>query len=220
MTILRTDSVTVQHSKTSTILNFPDITIHPEDRILLLGPSGSGKTTFLSVIAGLLAPGSGKVFVKDKDLYALTAKERDHLRGATFGFVFQTLHLLPSLTIAQNILLVRDMSGVPSRPDRLESLLLSLGLNGLADRKPGALSQGQQQRAALARAIFNSPSIIIADEPTSSLDDQNTDIVMDLLDQQARESQSALLVATHDHRIKQRFQNIIDLTSLSLKGVA
>lgn len=112
------------------------------------------------------------------------------------------------------------MSGVPSRPDRLESLLLSLGLNGLADRKPGALSQGQQQRAALARAIFNSPSIIIADEPTSSLDDQNTDIVMDLLDQQARESQSALLVATHDHRIKQRFQNIIDLTSLSLKGVA
>ncbi len=99
MTILRTDSVTVQHSKTSTILNFPDITIHPEDRILLLGPSGSGKTTFLSVIAGLLSPKSGKIFVKDKDLYALTAKERDHLRGATFGFVFQTLHLLPSLLL-------------------------------------------------------------------------------------------------------------------------
>lgn len=219
MTILKTDSITVKHSATSPILAFPDLTVNAQDKILLLGESGYGKTTLLSVIAGLLQPTTGKVSVTDKDIYAMGARERDHLRGKTFGFVFQTLHLLPSLTIEQNILLAADMAGVTPPADRLKNLLMSLGLTDKAHHKPSELSQGQQQRAALARAIFNFPALIIADEPTSSLDDKNAAIVMDLLEQQAKESGSALLVATHDHRIKNRFDKVISLTS-SQKEVA
>ena len=220
MTILKTEAVAVRYGIGSPVLKFPDLTVNKNDKILLLGDSGCGKTSLLSVIAGLLKPNSGKVFVHNKDIYSLSPRERDHLRGKTFGFVFQTLHLLPSLTISQNILLAADMSGVTPPPDRLQNLLASLGLTDTSHRKPSELSQGQQQRAALARAIFNFPEIIIADEPTSSLDDKNANIVMDLLEQQATESGSALLVATHDHRIKSRFDRVIDLSSVSQKEVA
>jgi putative ABC transport system ATP-binding protein len=220
MTILKTEAITVKHSTTAPVLTFPDLTVNAEDKILLLGDSGCGKTSLLSVIAGLLQPTSGKVFIQGKDIYKMGARERDDLRGKKFGFVFQTLHLLPSLTIAQNILLAADMVGIVPPADRLKNLLLSLGLSDKADSKPTELSQGQQQRAALARAIFNFPALIIADEPTSSLDDRNAMIVMDLLEQQAKESGSALLVATHDHRIKNRFDRVINLSSVSQKEVA
>lgn len=220
MTILKTKDIVVQYSNNSPILSFPDLTIARQDKVLLLGNSGCGKTSLLSVIAGLLQPVSGKVFVHDKDIYAMGSRERDQLRARNFGFVFQTLYLLSSLTIEQNILLAADMAGVTPEADRLRNLLLSLGLADKARSKPSQLSQGQQQRAALARAIFNFPALIIADEPTSSLDDENALIVMDLLEEQARDSGSALLVATHDHRIKNRFSRIIDLTSVSRKEVA
>lgn len=220
MTILKTDSITVKHRATSAVLTFPNLTVNPQDKILLLGNSGSGKTSLLSVIAGLLQPTSGQVFIQGQNIYKMGTRERDHLRGKTFGFVFQTLHLLPSLTISQNILLAADVAGVTPPADRLQNLLNSLGLADKAHSKPSELSQGQQQRAALARAIFNFPALIIADEPTSSLDDKNAVIVMDLLEQQAKESGSALLVATHDHRIKNRFDRVIDLTALSQKEVS
>ncbi len=220
MTILKTETVTLKHNSMSPLLSFPDLTVNSNDKILLLGNSGCGKTSLLSVIAGLLQPTSGKVFVQGKDIYAMSAKARDHLRGQTFGFVFQTLHLIPSLTIAQNILLAADMAGITPPEDRLKNLLSSLGLTDKAHHKPSELSQGQQQRAALARAIFNFPALIVADEPTSALDDKNAEAVMDLLEQQAQESGSALLVATHDHRIKDRFDQIINLASVSRKEVA
>lgn len=220
MTILKADSITVKHSSASPLLTFPDLTVNVQDKILLLGDSGCGKTSLLSVIAGLLQPTTGTVSIQGQDIYKMGARERDQLRGKAFGFVFQTLHLLPSLTIAQNILLAADMSGVTPPADRLPNLLKSLGLADKAESKPSELSQGQQQRAALARAIFNFPALIIADEPTSSLDDKNAEIVMDLLEQQAKESGAALLVATHDHRIKNRFDRIITLTASSQKEVA
>ncbi len=220
MPILKTESLTVQHSTNSPILSFPDLTVNAQDKILLLGDSGCGKTSLLSIIAGLLQPTTGKVFIEAHDIYKMGARERDHLRGKAFGFVFQTLHLLPSLTIAQNILLAADMAGLPASAERLKTLLASLGIADKAEQKPSQLSQGQQQRAALARALFNFPALIIADEPTSSLDDKNAAIVMDLLEQQAKESGSALLVATHDTRIKNRFDRVITLSSFSPKEVA
>ncbi len=220
MQVLRTENLTVKYSSDSPVLIFPNVTINAGEKVLLLGNSGSGKTSFLSVIAGLLQPTTGQVRIQSEDIYAMTTGQRDRLRGKAFGFIFQTLHLLPSLTIEQNILLAADMAGIKPPTGRLHHLLLSLGLKDKAQCKPSELSQGQQQRAAMARAIFNSPALIIADEPTSSLDDKNADIVMILLEQQALESGCALLVATHDHRIKGRFDKIIDLSVVSQKEVA
>lgn len=193
-------------------LYFADCAVHKGDRVLLLGPSGSGKTTLLSVLAGLLKPGSGRVLLEGRDLYAMPAKDRYRLRGQVFGFVFQTLHLLPSLTLRQNIALAGDLTGRADHA-RLDHLLDTLGLADKAHRKPERLSQGEQQRAAIARAVLNRPAIIVADEPTSALDDANARAVMDLLTKQADETGAALLVATHDHRITNRFQTVIHLGS-------
>lgn len=202
----------------SPVLHFQDCSIGQGQKVLLLGPSGSGKTTLLSVLAGLLKPTQGMVSIEGKDLYNLSAKERDHLRGRRFGFVFQTLHLLPSLTLRQNIALAGDMTGNVDEA-RLDYLLKTLGLSDKAHRKPDALSQGEQQRAAIARAVLNRPAIIVADEPTSALDDANAYAVIELLEQQARETGAALLIATHDNRISGRFENIINL-KMQMKDAA
>jgi putative ABC transport system ATP-binding protein len=194
-------------------LHFADLSIHRGDSVLLLGPSGSGKTTLLSVLAGLLRPGTGQVLVQNQNIHALHSRLRDHLRGRHFGFVFQTLHLLPSLTLRQNIALAADMLGIKVEAGRLDYLLGTLGLADKANRRPDALSQGEQQRAAIARAVLNRPSIIIADEPTSALDEANARKVMALLELQAKETGAALLIATHDSRIINRFENVIRLNN-------
>ena len=191
-------------------LRFGDFAMGKGERVLLLGPSGCGKTTLLSLLAGLLEPTSGTVELDGQDLYAMAVRHRDRLRGQRFGFVFQTLHLLPSLTLRQNIALAGDLTGRADQ-GRLDTLLATLGLADKAHRKPDALSQGEQQRAAIARAVLNRPAIIVADEPTSALDDANARIVIDLLEAQARETGAALLIATHDNRITGRFENIVNL---------
>lgn len=194
----------------SPVLNFKNCEIEQGNKVLLLGPSGSGKTTLLSVLAGLLKPTIGSVLIDGRNMYDLASRERDHLRGQRFGFVFQTLHLIPSLTLRQNIALAGDLTGKVDEA-RLDYLLKTLGLADKAHRKPETLSQGEQQRAAIARAVLNKPTIIVADEPTSALDDFNAKTVIELLEQQAQESNAALLIATHDNRISGRFQNIINL---------
>jgi putative ABC transport system ATP-binding protein len=194
-------------------LSFPDLSVGAGDSALLLGPSGSGKTTLLSVLAGLLQPSEGRIFLDGGDIYALPRRARDRLRGRRFGFVFQTLHLLPSLTLRQNIALAADMAETKAEPGRLDRLLEALGLSDKAHRKPDALSQGEQQRAAIARAVLLRPDIIMADEPTSALDDANARNVLELLEAQARETGAALLIATHDNRITGRFKNVVRLDS-------
>lgn len=208
---LNSRNIIVQHKGSVTPLPFPDLSINPGDRTVLLGASGSGKTTLLSVIAGLLPPAQGTVSIEGQDLYALPSGKRDRLRGQNFGFIFQTLHLLPSLTLAQNIMLAADMAKTRPEEGRLSQLLATLGLADKAHRRPGALSQGEQQRAAIARAALLRPRIIVADEPTSALDDANTRAVMDLLEKQAHDTGAALLIATHDRRIKDRFKKTIML---------
>lgn len=201
-------------------LSFPDLRIDHNDNVLLLGPSGSGKTTLLSVLAGLLPPTTGTVRVGGDDFYALSAAARDHVRGRQFGFVFQTLHLLPSLTLSQNIMLAADMAGRAPEAGRLDQLLDTLGLTDKAHRKPDALSQGEQQRAAIARAVLLRPQIVIADEPTSALDDDNARVVMDLLQDQAGDAGAALLVATHDTRITERFDTVLTLENQMKEAAA
>jgi len=201
-------------------LAFPDISINKGERLLLLGPSGSGKTTLLSVLAGLLAPTKGSVAFNGADFYGMGARQRDLVRGRSFGFVFQTLHLLPSLNLRQNIALAADMAGLAADAGRINTILETLGLSTKAHRKPEALSQGEQQRAAIARAILNRPEIILADEPTSALDDANAKAVMDLLIRQAEQTGAALLIATHDSRIVSYFSNVIRLSAQQAKEAA
>jgi putative ABC transport system ATP-binding protein len=193
-------------------LRFADLALEEGRKLLLLGPSGSGKTTLLSVIAGLLPPDKdGSVLFAGQDLYRLAPRLRDRLRGREFGFVFQALHLLPSLTLRQNIALAAALSGAKTDNERVDSLLSALGLADKAHRRPDALSQGEQQRAAIARAVLNRPRLIIADEPTSALDDANAAAVMALLERQSAETGAALLIATHDSRIAGHFDRVLDL---------
>lgn len=209
MTLLTSTSVAVTR-KGAPPLRFAPLSLARGKKTLILGPSGCGKTTLLSVLAGLLPPASGAVTLDGHDLYKLPARERDRLRGRHFGFIFQTLHLLPSLTLRQNVALAADIARKPD-PARIDTLLDNLDLSAKAHRRPDALSQGEQQRAAIARAVLNRPAVIIADEPTSALDDANTAAAMDLLCAQAAETGAALLVATHDSRITKHFDTILRL---------
>lgn len=210
MIILQTNNISLVRNGAPS-LSFPDMEIAKGSRLLLLGPSGSGKTTLLSILAGFLSPSSGNVLFEGQDIHTMNPARRDRLRGQRFGFIFQTLHLLPALTIRQNIALAASMADLPLDESRLEQLLRSLGLKDKAQRRPHALSQGELQRAAVARAVLNNPAIIIADEPTSALDDANALVVAGLLVEQARQTGAALLVATHDHRIAASFDIVVDL---------
>lgn len=207
---LKSQNISVKRGGAAAI-SFPDLSVDQGDSVLLLGPSGYGKTTILSVLAGLLQPTSGQVLIEGDDFYKMSSAKRDRVRGQNFGFVFQTLHLLPSLNLAQNVRLAEDMVAVKAEDGRVDELLKMLGLSDKAHRKPDALSQGEQQRAAIARAVLLRPKIIIADEPTSALDDENAQKVMDLLEAQAKDTGAALLIATHDGRIKDRFKTVIHL---------
>ncbi|MDF1749885.1 MAG: ABC transporter ATP-binding protein [Alphaproteobacteria bacterium] len=208
--ILTSKSIVVRRGDAPS-LHFPDLSISPGAQLLLLGPSGSGKTTLLSVLAGLLPPSEGDVLLEQQNFYAQSSVARDSIRGKTFGFIFQTLHLLPSLTLSQNVMLAADMAKVDVEPGRLEDLLAKLGLADKANRKPAALSQGEQQRVAIARAVLLRPKLLIADEPTSALDDANTEAVVTLLQDQAAETGAALMIATHDARLLDRFDTVVTL---------
>lgn len=191
---------------------YPDLSLQQKDMALLTGPSGVGKTTLLSILSGLLTPTGGSVTFEGQDLYSLPPQVRDRVRGQKMGFVFQTLHLLPSLTLRQNVSLAAPMAGCALDHERVDMLLDQLGLKHRAHAYPKELSHGEQQRAAIARAVLNKPSIIFADEPTSALDRENALNVIELLQIQAELSNAALLVVSHDERIKPAFIKVLTLS--------
>jgi len=186
------------------VLRYADHCLHAGEQAALLGPSGSGKSTLLHLIAGLRRPSSGTVLLEGQALSSLGEAARDRLRGARVGLVFQRLHLMPALNVRDNLRLARYCAGLPPDSPYLEHLLAILQLDGLATARPEALSGGQQQRVAIARALINRPGVVLADEPTASLDDDNARRVLDLLCGAATEAGAALLIATHDARVKAR----------------
>lgn len=171
---------------------------------LLLGPSGSGKTTLLHILAGILRPTAGRVCLAGQELAALSASALDRFRGQHIGVVLQKLHLLPSLTVAQNVQLAQYLAGLPQDAARVHEVLAGLDLADKADVRPHALSHGQAQRAAIARAVVNRPRLLLADEPTSNLDDARCAQALDLLLAQAAACGATLVIATHDQRVKAR----------------
>ncbi|MDT4838435.1 ABC transporter ATP-binding protein YtrE [compost metagenome] len=202
----------VSHSYVpSTPISFKDWQINKGEQWLLLGDSGSGKTTLLHILTGILKPQSGKVIMNDTAIYELSAKALDQFRGRHIGIVFQKPHLIKSLTVNENLLLAQNFAHLPENQERINEVLESLAI---ADKKkafPNELSQGQLQRVSIARAVINKPELLIADEPTSSLDDRNAHAVLELLLQQSALNQATLVVATHDKRVKDAFTHTYSL---------
>ena len=178
---------------------------------LVLGASGSGKTTFLNLVAGLLKPSAGDIEVDGQPLAALQGAALDRWRGRTVGIVPQKLHLVSSLDVLDNLLLAPFLAGLPVDKVRAEFLLDQLNLKDRSRSKPNQLSHGQAQRVAIARAVMNGPKLLLADEPTSNLDDANCVQALDLLQNQAQECGATLIVATHDQRARARFENRLEL---------
>jgi putative ABC transport system ATP-binding protein len=179
------------------------LAVEPGDLTLLEGPSGSGKTTLLALAAGLLTPDRGEVLLTGERVAALSPRARRRLRAMRVGFVFQRPNLLSRITVLENVLISAQLAGLGSDGAKeAVALLGSLGIGHLAERYPGDLSGGEEQRAAVARALVHRPAVIFADEPTASLDSASGAAVAQCLQRLARERGSAVLVATHDARLE------------------
>jgi ABC-type lipoprotein export system ATPase subunit len=174
---------------------------------LVIGPSGSGKTTLLHVLAGILRPSAGSVGVAGQNLTSLRAQQLDRFRGQHIGIVLQRLHLIPSLRVLDNLLLAQYLAGLPQDRARAREVLETLDLREKEAAYPHELSFGQAQRVAIARAAVNRPKLLLADEPTSNLDDMRCMQALELLVSQARACNATLLIATHDRRITERVPN-------------
>nr|WP_315225509.1 ATP-binding cassette domain-containing protein [uncultured Albidiferax sp.] len=182
-------------------LDFPDTDV-PQGAVLLLrGPSGAGKSTWLALAAGLLRPASGQITVAGQDLNALQKIAADAWRASAIGFLPQKLHLSEALTVAGNLAMAQWAAGVPDDPQDVRRTLEALDLGDLAARKPRQLSGGQAQRVALARAVLLQPQVILADEPTASLDDAAAESALALLQASAQRCHATLVIATHDARV-------------------
>lgn len=197
-------------------LCFADIDV-PQGAVLLLrGDSGTGKSTWLALSAGLLTPGSGSITVAGQHLNALGKVKSDAWRARTIGFLPQKLHLSAALTVYGNLAMAQWAAGQGENPAQITNALAALDVQTLAGRKPHQLSGGQAQRVALARAVLIKPKVILADEPTASLDDQAAAASLNLLRDTAAREGATLVIATHDARVESHFYDQIGLMRLSL----
>ncbi|MGK5047339.1 ABC transporter ATP-binding protein [Janthinobacterium sp. GB4P2] len=199
--MLHLASLTYGYDPASPVLDIDAFHLPAGCHALLLGPSGSGKSTLLHLLAGILTPQAGRLEVAGTSLPDLTPRQRDSWRGRTVGLLPQQLALVPSLNVLDNVLLPAYASGQRPDPARAASLLGQLGLAGKLDAYPHVLSGGQRQRAAIARAVFMRPQLILADEPTDHLDDDSCATVVHLLARQAEQTGASLVIASHDARM-------------------
>ena len=197
-------------------LRFDDIDVAQGGVLLLRGASGSGKSTWLALAAGLLAPGSGDIKVAGQSLKALGTVAGDAWRARIIGFLPQKLHLSSALTVHANLAMAQWAAGLPQVDARIQQALTALGVAELAARKPSQLSGGQAQRVALARAVLLQPKVILADEPTASLDDEAARQAVQLLQATAVQHGATLVIATHDARVAANLDGQIGFQSLSL----
>jgi putative ABC transport system ATP-binding protein len=198
-----TDVTKVYQGGVTGALNGVSLTVDEGEFTAVMGPSGSGKSTLLNMVAGLDRPTSGSVTVAGTDLGRLGEAGLARFRRDRIGFVFQFFHLLPNLTVLENVLIPAQLRSSTSAEARGRELLKQLGITDVADRYPARLSGGQQQRAAIARALINEPTLLLADEPTGALDTRSGDQVMELLLQLHLQGQTILLV-THDAKLATR----------------
>lgn len=191
------------------VFEFPNIKLKNGENLLILGNSGIGKSTLLHNLAGILTPQSGSIKIFGNDISKFSEIEIDKFRGKNIGIIFQRPHFVNSLTVKENLQLAQFL-GKNLEGDIIETLR-SLKILDKIDKKPKDLSQGEKQRVSIAIAIINSPKLILADEPTSSLDDSNCNNVVNILKEQASKKNAQLIVITHDSRLKKHFRTSLQL---------
>ncbi len=184
-----------------TILHALSFTLQARESVAIVGASGSGKSTLLGLLAGLDTPSGGRVLIQGEDLFARDEDGRAQLRAQTMGFVFQSFQLLPNLTALENVMLPLELRGDREAEDKARHMLQRVGLGERLKHRPRVLSGGEQQRVALARAFVVKPALLLADEPTGSLDHATGAQVMALMDELNRESGTTLVLVTHDERL-------------------
>jgi ABC-type lipoprotein export system ATPase subunit len=194
------------------VLQAITLDVLPGETVAIVGPSGCGKSTLLNLMGALDTPDSGSIFFKERALGSLTPAELAGLRNGEIGFVFQLHHLLPQCTVLENVmlpaLLVKDQRNLLQRA---ESLLERVGLADRKDHRPGQLSGGERQRAAVARALVNSPSLLLADEPTGSLNEEGADQLVDMLLSLSREQGMSVVMVTHSLSIAGRMDRTLEI---------
>lgn len=184
------------------------------EQMVLVGESGSGKSTLLNLIAGILLPDEGEIVVNGTNPTRLSEAARDRFRAVNIGYVFQSFNLLQGFTALENVLLGQMFGGGNGGADRAIQLLKSVGLEHRLHHKPRALSVGEQQRVAIARALANAPPLVLADEPTGSLDAKNGAAVLELLRRVCTEGKHTLLLVTHDPQVMKSFEKVVRLEDL------
>jgi putative ABC transport system ATP-binding protein len=196
------------------VLRSLDLSIEPESFVSVVGPSGSGKTTLLGLLAGLDEPTGGRVLLAGEDIFRLSEDGRAEFRSQNVGFVFQTFHLLPTLTALENVLVPIELRG-NGRPagDRARTLLDRVGLGDRLDHYPAQLSGGEQQRVALARAFANEPKILFADEPTGNLDQETGASIVRMIEELNRDARTTLVLVTHDLSLAERAHRVVSLAA-------
>ena len=213
--MIRTRSLGYRYAG-GTRLVFDDLDVAQGGVVLLRGPSGSGKSTWLALAAGLLTPSTGELTVAGQALGALGEAASDAWRARTIGFLPQKLHLSAALTVFDNLAVAQWAAGQAQVHQRVREALQALGVYDLARRKPAQLSGGQAQRVALARAVLLEPQVILADEPTASLDDEAARLAVELLGSTARRYGATLVIATHDARVATHLDKQTGFQPLSL----
>ena len=222
--IIKIDSVRFYWSKKSNFKIFvPNLEIKKGEKVLLLGESGSGKTTLLSLMCGFLNPLSGNISINGNTINQLSSKTRDEYRADNIGIIFQQFNLLPYANVVDNVLLPLYFSKVRSnnvsnKKEKVIELYKQLRLpDDIAQFRASSLSMGQQQRVAVARALIGNPSLIIADEPTSSLDADAQKIFLNLMFEQISENNSTLLMVSHDKSLSNQFDRLIDINEILIR---
>lgn len=217
MSMINVENLTrIYHTGSSQQIVFDALTFNVDkgETVALLGASGSGKTTLLNLVSGIDTPDSGHVRLDGVDVHALAEPERTLMRRRQIGFVFQFFNLIPTLKVGENIALPLELLGADdsSAQHRTEALLENVGLGGLAMRYPETLSGGEQQRAAIARALAHQPAVLLADEPTGNLDEDTGGLIIELLTNLARQQGTTLLLVTHSMHVARAADRVLRLS--------
>ena len=208
--MLLTSNLSFSYSS-SVAFQFPDLSVEESAHLLVLGRSGVGKTTLLHLLAGFLQAKSGSVSIDGEVSSTQRAARRDRIRAEKIGMIYQVPHFIASLTLEENIFWAQKLAGQKVDRQRVEELLTELNLDHRKKAKISRLSQGELQRASIIRGIIHQPKLILADEPTSSLDDENCQAVINMLEHQRKKVNAALVVVTHDSRLKEFFTQTVSL---------